>query len=45
MKPLWKKTGGDIARCIRHGALICHEEDAASKRELRAELKRREESQ
>jgi hypothetical protein len=44
MKSLWKKTGGDIARCIRHGALISWEEDAVSKRELHALLKRREES-
>ncbi len=24
MRNLWKRTGGDIARCIRHGALICN---------------------
>ena len=28
MMPLWKRTGGDIARCIRHGNLICNETDA-----------------
>ncbi len=39
MKPLWKKTGGDIARCVRHGALITSEFDAASKKELHAKLK------
>jgi hypothetical protein len=25
MRPLWKRSGGDIARCIRHGALITTE--------------------
>jgi hypothetical protein len=25
MQPLWKRTGGDTARCIRHGALITDE--------------------
>lgn len=25
MRKLWKRTNGDIARCIRHGALICTE--------------------
>jgi hypothetical protein len=25
MRNLWKRSGGDIARCIRHGALICNE--------------------
>lgn len=27
MEPLWKRSGGDIARCIRHGALITTERD------------------
>lgn len=22
MRPLWKRSNGDVARCIRHGALI-----------------------
>ena len=25
MQKLWKRSGGDIARCVRHGALICNE--------------------
>lgn len=25
MRNLWKRTGGDLARCVRHGALICNE--------------------
>ncbi len=25
MQRLWKRSGGDIARCIRHGSLICNE--------------------
>jgi hypothetical protein len=25
MRKLWKRSGGDIARCVRHGALICNE--------------------
>jgi hypothetical protein len=43
MRPLWKKTGGDIARCIRHGALITNERDAESKKELHAQIKREDE--
>lgn len=31
MRPLWKRTGGDIARCIRHGQLITTERDFATK--------------
>jgi hypothetical protein len=42
MQPLWKKTGGDIARCIRHGALITYEFRAVSKKQLHANLKREE---
>ena len=34
MRPLWKRTGGDIARCIRHGALITNEMEAPSKRDV-----------
>jgi hypothetical protein len=41
MQPLWKRTGGDIARCIRHGALICYEYAAESKKELRKRLERK----
>lgn len=33
MRPLWKRTGGDIARCIRHGALITTERDFPNKKE------------
>jgi len=25
MQKLWQRSGGDIARCIRHGSLICNE--------------------
>lgn len=31
MMPLWKKTGGDIPRCIRHGSLISNELEAETK--------------
>jgi len=40
MRLLWKRTGGEIARCIRHGMLIDYEADAASKKELRERLER-----
>ena len=36
MRPLWARNGGDVARCIRHGALITYEKDFASKAEARA---------
>lgn len=39
MQPLWKRTGGDIARCIRHGNLISREIEAESKEALKAKWK------
>lgn len=40
MRNLWKRSGGDIARCIRHGSLICNEAEETNKREFHR--KRRE---
>ncbi len=40
MRPLWKRTGGDIARCIRHGSLITIEMQGTDKKEIQAKLRR-----
>jgi hypothetical protein len=40
MGPLWKRTGGDIARCVRHGALITSEVWAESIEEARRQVKK-----
>ena len=40
MQPLWEKSGGDIARCIRHGALICSEIDAPTIEDARKRVKK-----
>jgi len=41
MRNIWKRSGGDIGRCIRHGQLICNEMEAPSKKELHKRLKDR----
>lgn len=35
MRMLWKRSGGDIARCVRHGQLICTETDQPDKKAAR----------
>ena len=42
MRPLWKRTGGDIARCIRHGALITNEMEASSKKDVQKVWRKKE---
>lgn len=35
MYSMWKRTGGDTARCIRHGALITTEREFPDKKAAR----------
>lgn len=35
MQSLWKKTGGDICRCIRHGQIITTRRDFPDKEQAR----------
>lgn len=36
MKKLWERSGGYIARCIRHGCLICNETCQENKKKAQA---------
>lgn len=38
MQRIWKRSGGDIARCPRHGQLICNEAEAEDKKELHEQI-------
>jgi len=44
MHPLWKRSGGDIARCVRHGALIDEEVTAHTIEEARKIVKQQAKS-
>jgi hypothetical protein len=43
MKKLWERATLDLARCIRHGALIDEEMDATDKKAAHTRIKENEE--